>query len=1103
MPTKFGRWCEGMMEALWLAAMVVTPLFFNLFSSRIFEPDKIAILRTIAVFLLVLWIAKLVSEGIDWGGGKRENKWYRDLLKVPLVIPILLLIAAYLIASIFSIVPSISFWGSYQRLQGTYTFFSYLIVFFVIIANLRGREQINRLITVIILTSIPVTLYGILQHYSLDPVLWAGDVVTRIASTLGNSIFIAAYLIMVFPLTLVRIITSVNNIISRTENTWSSVLRCAGYTLIAGMQIIAIYFSGSRGPVLGWMASIFFMVLILTIYWQRRWATILWVSAALIVSGFLFVFNIEKGPLEPLRSLPSIGRFGLLLDPDSNSAKVRRYIWEGAADLMSPHKPLAFPDGNTDKFNSIRPFVGYGPESMYVVFNPFYDPQLGVVERRNAAPDRSHNETWDSLVFTGIFGFIAYLGLFGAIFYFGFKSMKLIQRPFHMYLYWGLFLAGGVVGAIVTLVWRGSAYIGVGIPFGILIGLILYATIFGLTKNVPVDISLSNLLILLGLLTAILANFVEINFGIAMSVSRLYFWTFSALLVVTGYFLPSRELINVSADGEQMDNSIPMKDRKGITTRSGAQEMEDKSKLGKNLPEKTGARRKYSAEKSRSTQNFDDSPRLWLIKWRSPLIGGLLLSLILITLGYNFITTNQVNNSLFSIIWRSITTTEGGTVASGGLLALLSTTWLLGSILLALESESNPGLSSLSHSDFLDYLRSLGIIMLSSFLISLVYWCWQAGSLATITGITITGFDTLMSQVNRYTSLISHFYLTILVVSLGLSVLLSLGKPFTKKQVRWQAVAALGVGVIIASVFAISLNLRNTQADIAFKLTDSFNHPGAYNGAIAIYSRINQLAPNEDYYYLYQGRTYLEQAKTITDPEERDQLIQVAVERLEKAQSLNPLNTDHTANLARLYSSWTTYTQDVALKEERALQSDQYFREATNLSPNNVRLWVEWAYLLMQQLENLDEAYAKLIHARELDPSYDWTYGLLGEYYTKLALSANDPESKTNSLNQAVSFYQEAIRRTGDLDLKYNYNVGLGGVLAQLGLNREAIQAYQDALLLVPEGANPWRLYNILARLYWNLGDTNSALTAAQSSMQNAPESEKTAIQEFIDQIQE
>ncbi len=65
-----------------------------------------------------------------------------------------------------------------------------------------------------------------------------------------------------------------------------------------------------------------------------------------------------------------------------------------------------FPDGREDPFNFLRPLIGYGPESMYVAYNRFYPPELTQVEKRNASPDRSHNETWDSLVITGVLGLV-------------------------------------------------------------------------------------------------------------------------------------------------------------------------------------------------------------------------------------------------------------------------------------------------------------------------------------------------------------------------------------------------------------------------------------------------------------------------------------------------------------------------------------------------------------------------------------------------------------------------------------------------------------------------------------------------------------------------
>ena len=48
-----------------------------------------------------------------------------------------------------------------------------------------------------------------IQHFGLDPLPWKGDVITRISSTMGNSIFVAAYLIMVVPFVLYRLTTGI------------------------------------------------------------------------------------------------------------------------------------------------------------------------------------------------------------------------------------------------------------------------------------------------------------------------------------------------------------------------------------------------------------------------------------------------------------------------------------------------------------------------------------------------------------------------------------------------------------------------------------------------------------------------------------------------------------------------------------------------------------------------------------------------------------------------------------------------------------------------------------------------------------------------------
>ena len=94
-------------------------------------------------------------------------------------------------------------------MQGLYTTLSYIVIFFLAASTIRSKAQIDRAISVALVVSFPIAFYGIIQHYFLDPLPWGGDVTSRVASNMGNSIFVGAYLIMVVPLALGRLIQSV------------------------------------------------------------------------------------------------------------------------------------------------------------------------------------------------------------------------------------------------------------------------------------------------------------------------------------------------------------------------------------------------------------------------------------------------------------------------------------------------------------------------------------------------------------------------------------------------------------------------------------------------------------------------------------------------------------------------------------------------------------------------------------------------------------------------------------------------------------------------------------------------------------------------------
>lgn len=236
MLTRVGYYADRVVEMGWLAAAIIVPLFFNVYSSRVFEPDKISALRSLVLIMLAAWIVKLVEGGyramttrdaepaptgrggrvmaaVD-GAARAGMPGWLGILRVPMLIPILVYALTYLISTIFSVTPWATIAGSYQRLQGTYSQYTYMLLAILIIANLRSRVQFERLINFMLIASIPVALYGVLQANRMDPLPWAGDTATRVASSMGNAIFVAAWLIMVVPFSAYRLFTGLSSTIA-------------------------------------------------------------------------------------------------------------------------------------------------------------------------------------------------------------------------------------------------------------------------------------------------------------------------------------------------------------------------------------------------------------------------------------------------------------------------------------------------------------------------------------------------------------------------------------------------------------------------------------------------------------------------------------------------------------------------------------------------------------------------------------------------------------------------------------------------------------------------------------------------------------------------
>src|SRR6476660_1864853 len=98
------------MEAGWLIAAITVPLFFDIYSSRVFEPDKITLVRSLALVVALAWLAKFIETGFhDFRGG---GSFLRRLHQAnPLTIPVLLFVLVYLVSTILSVTQYVTIWG--------------------------------------------------------------------------------------------------------------------------------------------------------------------------------------------------------------------------------------------------------------------------------------------------------------------------------------------------------------------------------------------------------------------------------------------------------------------------------------------------------------------------------------------------------------------------------------------------------------------------------------------------------------------------------------------------------------------------------------------------------------------------------------------------------------------------------------------------------------------------------------------------------------------------------------------------------------------------------------------------------------------------------
>ncbi len=559
--------------------------------------------------------------------------------------------------------------------------------------------------------------------------------------------------------------------------------------------------------------------------------------------------------------------------------------------------------------------------------------------------------------------------------------------------------------------------------------------------------------------------------------------------------------------------------------------------------------------------------------WRVLLPYALIAAVITLVLVWDYVLNQAGSQGAFKILMQAFTTRVVGSArtptSSPWLILLVLLTWAVGGVLALAESHRErawqPG----------EYRWGANLTLYACAVLGtfFIYGLYEAGEtqIAGLPGMTV--FD----HIARY---LTAFDAILLLMGLALAMVVSWADT-RPRPLRWLSdVPVLPItGAIVLTVLGLILifayNITPVQADMYYKQGQAYEDAGQWDGATVLYQKAAEMEPREDYYYLFLGRALLEYASTAkagaatlpTDVGEiatpdllnvaqsgvtsgtREDISRAAYAILIGAQRLNPLNTDHTANLARLFRTWAfsnspaaaNATNNSLLRDTVRAHPDQvnmgeldeslkYYESATSLSPNNAQLWNEQASVRFIQ-GNTQGALADLERSAGLDQRFEQTFllqgdmladagdkkGALDAYNHALALNSNDTSvlsaaavysAQTGNVSAAlVNFnkligiekppYDSAYQRLTALQAQAAQAGGFDKLGASATAQQQSLQSNLESHRSQLEAA-----YRNEALVLRDAGQADQALTAAQSALAIASSNEKTEVQQLIAELQ-
>lgn len=375
---------ENVLKGILLIIIFITPLIFVSSFYFPYVSGKAYFFRLLIELALIPWAILLFKD-----------LKYRPNFKSPLIIALLVFVAALTITAFTGVDFYQSFFSNIERSDGIIQYMHYVLFFLMAISVFKTKKDWQIVLSVFIATALVNSIYAFV-HYAQQP---------RLFGLLGNSSFLGGFLIFAIGFCLLFLVDSFKPFIKKTP-----IIFILSIAVLALLFAVTLVLTQTRGAFLGvFFGFIIFTILVNFYLWKKSlpdWQTrrkmiiilnsILFIVLALSVSVFIYKDSkfVEKYPII----------YRVAHTAESNSAKDRLSEWTTAIK------------GFKDK-----PILGWGPENFDVVANKYYDYHIGLYQPWF---DRPHNQALQYLAEGGIVLFAAYLFLVVAVFRLIFRIYK-------------------------------------------------------------------------------------------------------------------------------------------------------------------------------------------------------------------------------------------------------------------------------------------------------------------------------------------------------------------------------------------------------------------------------------------------------------------------------------------------------------------------------------------------------------------------------------------------------------------------------------------------------------------------------------------------------